>query len=348
MNPRERVIAALSFQPVDRIPLQIHPSPGGLFDHGQKLIDLMRACGHDFDDQKGLTMPVVPKEDIDAAGRFHRIAKDEWGTTWEYRTYGIWGYRINYPLADINCLANYHPPTIQKLQGKELTAAQSSAAAQRKTFFQLVGGVSLFETMQSLRPFMDVMIDIAQDTREINRLADLLIDYYSVIIENALAVGVDGVMVGDDFGTQTAMMLSPKMWRHFFLPRYRTLFEPVKRAGKYIFFHSCGKVEPILPDLKSAGADVIWPQLPLFDSYQLSRLSKELKLSIMLHPDRGELMQWGTPEQVRDYIYKLIEDFDCFSGGSCLYLEIDPGFPWQNIRSLFETVMEIRKTTRCY
>lgn len=95
----------------------------------------MRACGHDFDDQKELTLPVVPKEDFDADGRYHRIAKDEWGTTWEYRTYGIWGHRINYPLADITCLANYHPPMIQKLQGKELTEAQSAAAAQKKTFF---------------------------------------------------------------------------------------------------------------------------------------------------------------------------------------------------------------------
>lgn len=343
MKPRERVLAALSFQPVDQIPLYIHPSPGGLFEHGKKLIDLMRDCGHDFNDQKELRLPIVPKEDFDDDGRYHRIATDEWGTTWEYRTYGIWGHRINYPLADITCLENYHPPTIQRLQAKELTAAQFFTAAQRKTFFQLVGGVSLFETMQSLRPFNEVMVDIAQDTREINRLADLLIDYYLIIIENALAVGVDGVMVGDDFGTQRAMMLSPRIFRKFFLPRYHALFEPVKRAGKYIFFHSCGKVESILPDLKSAGVDVIWPQLALYDTDQLIQLSRELKLSIMLHPDRGELMQLGNPQQVRDYILNLIRDFDSYSGGSILYLEIDPGFPWQNVKSLFETVIEIRK-----
>ena len=50
MLPRQRVQAALVFQPVDIIPLQIHPSPGGAFEHGQKLLDLMRRCGHDFDD----------------------------------------------------------------------------------------------------------------------------------------------------------------------------------------------------------------------------------------------------------------------------------------------------------
>lgn len=59
MNPRQRMLNALAFQPVDKVPLQIHPSPAGLFEHGQKLLDLMRACPHDFDDQCGLSLPVV-------------------------------------------------------------------------------------------------------------------------------------------------------------------------------------------------------------------------------------------------------------------------------------------------
>jgi hypothetical protein len=60
MNSRERLLAALTFQPVDVIPLQIHPSPAGLYEHGQKLLDLMQSCGHDFGDQSDLTLPVVP------------------------------------------------------------------------------------------------------------------------------------------------------------------------------------------------------------------------------------------------------------------------------------------------
>jgi hypothetical protein len=39
-----------------------------------------------------------------------------------------------------------------------------------------------------------------------------------------------------------------------------------------------------------------------------------------------------------------VNEFDCLSGGSWLYLEIDPGFPWANVRALFETAMELRKT----
>ncbi|MCL4507332.1 MAG: hypothetical protein M1434_00485 [Chloroflexi bacterium] len=343
MIPRERVQAALSFQPVDKVALQIHPSPGGLYDHGQKLLDLMRACGHDFDDQRGLALPVVPREDFDPDGRYHRIATDEWGTTWDYRIYGVWGHRIKYPLQDIDCLKHWRPPAIEKLQGQALEQARAEAAAHRQTYYLLGGGVSLFETMQSLRPYEELLIDIAQDTSEINQLADLLMEYYVAVIENALATGVDAVTVGDDFGTQQALILSPRTWRRFFLPRYRALFEPIKRAGKRIVFHSCGKVEPILADLRSIGVDAIWPQLPLFDSHHLAQLSRELGLVLMLHPDRGELMQRGAPQQIRDYLLRLVDDYGCLTGGSWLYLEVDPGFAWPNVQTMFETVIEMRK-----
>lgn len=342
MNPRERVQAALSFQPVDKIALEIHPSPGGLYDHGQKLLDLMLACGHDFDAQNGLALPVAPQEHFDPDGRYHRVATDDWGTTWDYRIFGVWGHRIKYPLADITCLSHYRPPVIEKLQGQALKQARADAAEKRKTYYQMGGGVSLFETMQSLRPYEDLLIDIAEDTPEINQLADLLMEYYAVVIDNALATDVDAITVGDDFGTQQSLILSPKTWRRFFLPRYRALFEPIKRADKRIVFHSCGKVEPLLADLRSAGVDAIWPQLPLFDSHHLAQLSRELGLALMLHPDRGELMQRGAPQQVRDYLLRLVEDFNCLAGGSWLYLEVDPGFAWPNVKMMFETVIEMR------
>jgi uroporphyrinogen decarboxylase len=337
------MLAALAFKPVDIIPLEIHSSPAGLFEHGQKLLDLMRACGHDFDDQSSLALPVVPPEDFDADGRYHKIETDVWGTTWEYRIFGVWGYRMRYPLADISRLPWYHPPEIRLLAGEELKQAQAAGAALRQRYFHRGGGASLFETMQSLRPFEDVLIDINRNTPEINRLADLLVEYNAVLMANALAAGVDAVTVGDDFGTQQAMMISPAAWRRFFKPRYQALLDPVQRAGKLTFFHSCGKIDPILEDLRAVGVNAIWPQLPLFDHRTLARRCRDLGLCVQLHPDRGSLMQRASPQQVRDYVLRLVDEFDCLSGGSWLYLEIDPGFPWENVQALFETAMELRQ-----
>jgi len=342
MNSRQRVLQALDFQPLDKIPLQIHPSPAGLFEHGQKLLDLMLDCGHDFGDQSDLTLPVVPAEDFDSDGRYHKFRTDEWGVGWEHRLYGVWGYRIAYPLADISRLADFHAPPVEKLSGADLQARQALSALHRQEYFHVVGGLSIFETMQSLRPFEEVLIDITADTPEINRLADLLLEYNLRLVENALAVGTDAIAVGDDFGTQQAMMMSPVAWRRFFLPRYGELFAPILRAGVKIFFHSCGVIGPILEDLRALGVDAVWPQLPLYDHHSLARRCRELGLAVQLHPDRGDLLQRATPQQVRSYILRLIEEFDSLSGGSWLYLEVDPGFPWENIKAMFEAARELR------
>lgn len=341
MIPRERMLRALDFQPVDVVPLQIHPSPAGLFEHGMKLLELMRACGHDFGDLGNLRLPSIPATDFDAEGRYRVIRTDEWGTTWEHRIFGVWGYRTGYPLADISRLAEYKMPAVERLSGVRL-AAQAEGEARQRNYFHLGGGASLFETMQSLRPFEDVLIDIAQDTPEINLLADRLVEYNLRLVENALETGVEAIAVGDDFGTQQGCMISPQTWRRFFLPRYQALTAPIKKAGKRIFFHSCGQIGPILEDLRQAGADVIWPQLPLFDLPRLAQRCRELGLAVQLHPDRGELMQHATPAQVRAYLLELVDTFEVLNGGSFLYLEVDPGFPWKNVQAMFTTVMELR------
>ena len=68
--------------------------------------------------------------------------------------------------------------------------------------------------------------------------------------------------LGDDFATQRAMMISPEHWRRFLKPRYAALFELGKKRGKFIWFHSCGNILEVLPDLIDIGLDV-WETVQL-------------------------------------------------------------------------------------
>lgn len=94
--------------------------------------------------------------------------------------------------------------------------------------------------------------------------------------------------------------------------------------------------------MKELGVNVVWPQLPAYDLRELAAVCRDLQLCIELHPGRGDLMQRGTPAQVRDYILRLIDIFGTNAGGSWLYLEVDPGFPWENVRAMYETAFELR------
>ncbi len=161
-------------------------------------------------------------------------------------------------------------------------------------------------------------------------------------IENAGGRRCRAISVGDDF-VQQALMIFSRAWRRYFFPRYQTLFEPVHRAGKRVFFHSCGKIDAILEDLREAGADAIWPQLPLYEPRSLARRCRGMGLAVQIHPDRGNLLQRATPDDVRSAILRLVEEFGrCPAGRG--YISKSTRHPWENFEAMFETAMTLRPT----
>ena len=343
MTNRERISNAINFKPIDKLPLRIYAADGGLYEHGQKLVDLISECGHDFGDFNDLTLPVSPKsEDFDSNGRYHLIKTDDWGTTWEYRIFGIWGHPVAWPLNDLKMIDSYKAPSQPDISGNEFELERKKAETHKQNHYFLGEGGSLFEKMHSLRRFEDVLMDVTLNTPEINKICNIIEENVEGHIKKSLALDVDGITFGDDFGTESSLLLSPDVWRTFFKPRYRTLFDSISKAGKKVFFHCCGQVSPLLKDIKETGVDVLWPQLTVYKLPELAKRCRDLELALELHPDRGDLMQKGTPDNIRAYIYDLVETFDPLSGGSWLYIEIDPGFPWENVEALFKTVMELR------
>ena len=45
---------------------------------------------------------------------------------------------------------------------------------------------------------------MAEGTKEINQLADMIVEYYEKKIQYLLAIDVDGFYFGDDYGTEKA------------------------------------------------------------------------------------------------------------------------------------------------
>ncbi len=293
MTGRERIINAANFRATDTLPLRIYAAAGGLYEHGQKLVDLIKECGHDFGDFNGLALPAPPEDDdLDSDGRYHATKVDEWGTTWEYRNFGIWGHPVAWPLDDLKMLDTYAAPSPPEASGASFKAAGVQAHPHRQEYYLLGEGGSVFEKLHSLRRFEEVVMAVTLSTLEIERIADLIVENVEGHVCRSLALDADGIAFADDF--------------------------------------------------KEVGVDVLWPQLPLYELSDLRDRCRELGIALELHPDRGELMQQGTPDDVRAYLRSLVDTFNPLSGGSWLYIEIDPGFPWENVKALFETAMDMR------
>jgi hypothetical protein len=337
MLPRQRVFAALEFRPPDAVPLEYHSSPAGFYAHGERLRELWTRFPDDFGPADRFRICAPGADCVDREGRYCEVRRDDWGVVRRSLTFGTPGLPIERPLDDWRAVAAFRPPAVPALaRGRE------RASAHQRRFFLKSGWISLFELMHALRRFEDVLVDIASDRPEIHRLADELTEYHLKYIHGLLDRGADAIQFGDDFGTQSGLILSPKMWRAFFKPRYRRLMRVVRDAGKKVFFHSCGRVSDLFEELVDLGVDAIWPQLNAYDERRLADFCRQAKVAIALQPDRGHLMIESTPEAVRRYVWRLAEVFAVDRGGAWFYVEIDQGFPWENIAALTETVACMR------
>lgn len=342
MPPRDRVLAALDFRAPDVAPLEYHPSPAGIYEHGDKLRRLWERYPGDFGDATEFP-PAAPRpECLDSEGRYCEIRRDEWGVVWKHLIFGVAGHPLERPLDDWSRFPEFRCPAVSSSTGPGFEIERARAAEHMSRWFLKSGWISIFEVMHAVRRFEDVLMDIGAGAPEIHRLADMITAHQLAQIHYLLRRGVDAIQFGDDFGTQSAMMLSPQTWRHFFRPRYELLMRPIRKAGKKIFFHTCGYGWPFLGDLADMGVCALWPQLNSYKVSELARFCRDARMAVALHPDRGELMTRGTPRDVRCEVSRLASLFDVFNGGAWFYVEIDAGFPFANVEALIESIGALR------
>ncbi len=343
MTSAERVRRAMHYQTVDKAPLQYYYCPVGYYEHGEKLNDLYATLPGDFEPFCRKPIPRIPPEHIDNEGRYHEYRTDEWGVTWEYRIFGVTGIPCKRPISCPGDIPSYRLPPAPALEGREYDAYEEAVRARKMEGYYTFGSASsLYERLLHLYGDEHVLCDIATDEPEINELEDRLAELGRQYVLRSVKAGVDGIAIGDDYGTERGMVMSPQRWRTFFKPRLRRMLEPAIDAGLDIHCHSCGQITPILEDLKDVGVTSIWPQLPAYNMRELAARCREIGLAVAVHTDRARTMTYGTPQQVRDLVTREFETFRMMDGGSWFYVEADNGFPFENIRALVETIGQWR------
>jgi uroporphyrinogen decarboxylase len=151
--------------------------------------------------------------------------------------------------------------------------------------------------------------------------------------------------LGDDFATQRGMMINPELWRKYLKPRYAKLFETGKRAGKFIWFHSCGDITDVLPDLIDIGLDV-WETvqlhtLPISPEKLKREYGKHLTFFGGINTQR---LPFLTSEEVRAEVLGCIEVLGRNGGYICgPDHHIKPDVPHANAVTLFDTATAFRR-----
>jgi len=167
-----------------------------------------------------------------------------------------------------------------------------------------------YERHWMLRGMSNALTDYCLHPREVHRLFRALTDFYLRIIERARAEqAADGILTGDDLGTQTGPFFSPEVFRDFFLPYYAELIARAHEHGMHFWLHTCGDVGPFVPGWIDAGLDVIHPiQKHAMDEREIARAHGG-RVSFWAGLDVQRVIPFGTPDEVRAEVRFLIDTF---------------------------------------
>lgn len=129
---------------------------------------------------------------------------------------------------------------------------------------------------------------------------------------SAVAESIDVIVFGDDLGMQSGPQVSPAMYREFFQPRERVLWQRVKeRAPRLkIMLHCCGGVRELLPDLIAAGLEAINPVQITCRGMQAEGLKRDFGKQLTFWGggcDTRDVLSHGTPLQVREHVRRQVE-----------------------------------------
>ena len=179
----------------------------------------------------------------------------------------------------------------------------------------------LWERMQALHGLEKCMLELMEDTPAIHELADRLVSYDIGFIRNMHRIAgnlIDCFNFSEDWGTQTDLMVSPQLFRRFFLPRYQRIFEVAHEAGWHVWMHSCGKINKCIPILIEAGVDVLNMQQPLTNGIEEIGVDFAGKVCFETLCDIQRTLPKGNREEIQNQAVELMHRWGASSGGFIL------------------------------
>ncbi len=179
----------------------------------------------------------------------------------------------------------------------------------------------------------------------VRAVADRIVNFYlkaNEIFFEATKGKLDAVLIGNDFGGQSALMVSPEMIKEFAFPGTQKLVDQAKSYGLKVVHHSCGSIYDIIPDLIEIGVDAIHPMQVGAANMEPWRMKKEFgdKVAFVGGVDAQHTLPNESPDVVRKEVLKLKELFPTGLIISPSHEAVLPDVEPANIEALFKAVSE--------
>jgi uroporphyrinogen decarboxylase len=274
---------------------------------------------------------------------------DEWGCSWERGAVGA--VSVASPLYESWERLDWYLGQGLPDLGKRTDLLDRVSTA-RKTnpdrYLVATTWLAVFERLRALRGSENVLIDLYWHPGELEVLRETVVDEFLAQIHGVAARGADAVLLADDFGTQAAMILSPNHWRRFFRPCYERMVNDIHTLGMHAWFHSCGHIRPIIPDLIEVGFDVLHPLQPSAMDLTEIRQTFGGQICFAGGVDVQAILPIVDSKQVTDEIQRLIDLLDGPHGGYIITPtnSIMPDTPLDNIQAMCRAMRDYGRQKR--
>ena len=285
----------------------------------------------DFDFKQGMWNPAYEP------GRH----TDCWGVVWGNIQRGFDGLVVEEPLADWSAFEAWKrrlpdPARDGWFGPRDWEAVRRDMEATRRNGgLAWAGGLMhghYFMLLYYLRGFENLMLDLATEEPRLRQLMDCVLTYNVGVVQRNLALSPDIVSFGEDLGMQTALPISPAMWRRWIKPGYEAMCGPCRDRGVPVYLHCDGHILEIIPDLIETGVRILNPQIRANGLQGLIEVARG-KVCINQDLDR-QLFPFATQSQIEDHIGEVFEGLYLPEGGLMLQAECGPDVPLANIEAI--------------
>jgi len=373
MTSRERVLAALSLQEPDRVPIDL----GGTWistttiafyeklkrhlgvERPTELMERnMQVCHIDEEILTQLSVdtrfvcynaPEHPSNQSVELGDGHY--RDPWGIEWRKPPTSYYYDLHKPPLAGEITRQDIlkHPWPEPDDPGYTRGLRARVEEMRDGTNCALVLNLSLWvlQCSQNVRGYEDWYVDLATQPELLECMADCLTESMLGPLEAVTSeIGdlVDVISVSDDIGHQDRLCMSPATYRRVFKPRHARMMQAITSRSKApVMWHTCGSVVDVIDDLHEIGVTCLNPVQTTAARMEARSLKEKFgdRMAFWGGIDTMTVLNHGSAEDVQREVRSKINSL-APGGGYMLNPthNVQPDVPVENLLAMIEAGLE--------
>jgi len=334
VTSKERVLDAIDHREPDQVPCDYWGTPEvdrNLMDHFKvgSTEEVRRCLGVDlsyiyasgiiYEDPKGLYGPTPRYVGPKRAVFEDRSFEDLWGVARKLVKVGSGNaYRevVKNSLRDVTTVEEVETYDKWPRAGDFDYSGLREECEKRKDSAVVVGGMpgcaTFFIQCWYLRGLDQILMDLLLSPQlaraMIGKITEFQIDYHERLLKE-IGDLTDILMIADDYGTQSGLMMSQKHFREFFKKPTQALIELGKKYGLKIMLHCDGNIRKLIPEFIDMGIDILNPIQNVGPDMDPKVLKREFGKDLCFHGgiDTQQDLPHLSPEEVTEDIRKKVE-----------------------------------------